>query len=76
MNVVVGLETLGEEKDADLMSWLVEDGSVVEAGQAIAVLETAKVTLDIEAPVAGVIRILVRAGQVVELGQAIARVEW
>jgi pyruvate dehydrogenase E2 component (dihydrolipoamide acetyltransferase) len=58
--------------EATIEAWLVEEGAVVEKGQEIATISTDKVDGALEAPVAGVIRIVVAAGEIVEVGTLIA----
>lgn len=74
MDVDVTKDILGEETEGDLTEWLVADGDQVTAGQSIAQIETAKVMLDLEAPVAGTIEILIEAGAVFDVGATIARI--
>ena len=74
LDVVVSQELLGSEDEADISEWLVEDGSKVSEGQAVAELETSKVKLQIEAPANGTITFLVAEGDVIEPNTVIARV--
>lgn len=74
MDVIVSQELLGTETEADLSEWLVEDGSEVTKGQAIAELETSKVQVQLEAPASGTITYIAAEGDVVEPDSAIARV--
>ena len=58
-----------------IAEWSVQPGLQFEAGQIVVVIETDKVTNEIEAPQAGMLtRILVEAGETVDVGVAIA--EW
>lgn len=43
--------------------WLKNDGDFVNEGEAIATVETDKITNNLEAPVSGVLRISVEAGE-------------
>ena len=74
MDVVVEQDLIGEEADAELLSWSVESGESVQKDQVLAELETSKVTVELLAPAAGVLQILVGAGEVVEAGAVVARV--
>ncbi|WP_306636505.1 lipoyl domain-containing protein [Pseudarthrobacter siccitolerans] len=67
-------ELLGSETEADLSEWLVEDGSEVTAGQAIAELETSKVQVEVVSPASGTIKYVAAEGDVVEPETIIARV--
>ncbi len=58
-----------------LTEWLVSDGDVVAFEDELCVLETDKVTINIEAEEAGKIEILVEAGETVSIGQTIARID-
>ena len=74
MDVVVEETLLGTESEAEVSSWLVEDGALVTAGQPVASLETGKVVVDVLAPSSGTLRILAAVGRVVEPGAVIATV--
>jgi pyruvate/2-oxoglutarate dehydrogenase complex dihydrolipoamide acyltransferase (E2) component len=53
--------------------WLVEEGTLVSKGTAIAVVETEKVAYDIESPYEGYIHFLIEAGETVPIEAPIAR---
>ncbi|MBP2266301.1 pyruvate/2-oxoglutarate dehydrogenase complex dihydrolipoamide acyltransferase (E2) component [Pseudarthrobacter sp. PvP004] len=74
MDVIVGQELLGTETEADLSEWLVEDGSEVTAGQAIAELETSKVQVEVLSPASGTLTYVAAEGDVLEPEAIIARV--
>jgi pyruvate/2-oxoglutarate dehydrogenase complex dihydrolipoamide acyltransferase (E2) component len=74
MDVILGPEIMGDQKEAEIVSWLVEDGTEVQNGQAIAVFETGKATFEVSAPAGGKLRILAAKGQVIEVGATIARI--
>ncbi|MET8206191.1 lipoyl domain-containing protein [Streptomyces sp. NPDC005373] len=73
MDVAVHGDLLGDEAEAELTAWLVEDGSAVERGQPIAELETGKASVEFTAPATGTLTIVVGAGEVVEAETVIAR---
>lgn len=75
MDVNITKDLLGDEEEADLVEWLVEDGATVTEGQPIASLETSKLVNEIEAPAAGVISIKKDAGELVELDETIASID-
>ncbi|MBU2647927.1 2-oxo acid dehydrogenase subunit E2 [bacterium] len=56
-------------KDAKLASWKCHEGDRIEVGQEIMVLETAKVTYDIEALDAGLLHIVAQPGDILEVGE-------
>jgi pyruvate/2-oxoglutarate dehydrogenase complex dihydrolipoamide acyltransferase (E2) component len=58
-----------------LTEWLVADGAAVEAGTPIYALETDKSVQEIEAPVAGTLRITGVAGETYEPGTAIGSID-
>jgi pyruvate/2-oxoglutarate dehydrogenase complex dihydrolipoamide acyltransferase (E2) component len=74
MDVVVDQTILGSETEADISEWLVEEGSQVNQGQALAELETSKVQVEVTAPTAGIITFLAAEGDVIEPGAVIARI--
>ena len=55
--------------------WLVEDGEAVAAGQLVVEVETDKATVEIEAPVAGVLRIVAAEGAIVAVDGVLAELE-
>ena len=62
-------------QEATIVEWLVEPGSVVEAGQELAVVMTNKVEASIESPVAGTVtEILVGVDDTVDVGTVVARI--
>ena len=69
--------TLGESiTEATLGQWLKSPGDAVAADEAVASLETDKVALEVNAPVAGTMGDqLVEAGETVAVGAVIARIE-
>jgi pyruvate/2-oxoglutarate dehydrogenase complex dihydrolipoamide acyltransferase (E2) component len=66
-----------ENPDAEgvLATWFVSEGSAVAADQLIAEVQVDKVSQDVEAPVAGVVRVLVAEEHVVRQGDVIATIE-
>ena len=55
--------------------WLVDDGHPVAAGQIVVEVETDKATVEIEAPEAGLLRIVAAEGEVVAVDGVLAEVE-
>ena len=64
-------------EEGSLMEWLKEEGDHVEVGEIIAVVETEKITNELEAPVSGVIsKILVEEGtEEIEVGTVLCLIE-
>lgn len=62
--------------EATIVNWLKAVGDRVEAGEAIAEIETAKSTVEVEAPVGGTLSaILAQVDDEIEVGVAIATIE-
>lgn len=62
-------------EDAKVSRWLVGDGEAVVAGQLVVELETDKATVEVEAPDAGVLRIVAPEGAVVAVDGVLAELE-
>ena len=63
-------------EEGTVISWEVEVGDQIEVGDVIGVVETEKVEVDLESPVAGTISdILVEEGETVEVGTVLAMVK-
>lgn len=60
--------------EGTLTEWLVDDGAVVEEGQAIYSLETDKSVQDIEAPASGKLTRKVEAGETYDVGTEIGEI--
>jgi pyruvate/2-oxoglutarate dehydrogenase complex dihydrolipoamide acyltransferase (E2) component len=72
VSVRIPPDLLGEEKEADLIEWLHPDGALIEQGAALADLSTAKVVVQVEAPISGRIHHLVASGALVTPDTVIA----
>lgn len=75
MEIKLTTELLGDEEEADLVEWLVEEGATVTEGQAIASIETSKLVNEIVASAGGVISLQKEAGDLVQLDETIAIIE-
>jgi pyruvate/2-oxoglutarate dehydrogenase complex dihydrolipoamide acyltransferase (E2) component len=60
--------------EATLVEWSVPDGSFVTAGQPIARIETEKVEAEVEAPVAGLLRIGAETAQIYSVGTQLGEI--
>ena len=74
MDVNLTEDLLGEETEADLSEWAVEDGATVTEGQVIGTIETSKLVNELVAPAAGVISLKKSAGDLVELNETLATI--
>jgi len=76
MATEITVPNLGESvSEAEIGQWLKQPGDTVEQDEPIAELETDKVSLEVNAPAAGVLsEILVEAGETVAVGTVIGRV--
>ena len=62
-------------EEGTVISWEMEVGDHIEVGDVIGVVETEKVEVDLESPVAGTVtQILVPEGETVEVGAVLAMV--
>jgi pyruvate/2-oxoglutarate dehydrogenase complex dihydrolipoamide acyltransferase (E2) component len=61
--------------EGTLVEWLVQDGETVTEGQVLYRVETDKVENDVEAPVAGVVRITGVEGETYNVGDPIGEIE-
>tara|TARA_Y100000589_G_scaffold117305_1_gene111139 strand:- start:1395 stop:2642 length:1248 start_codon:yes stop_codon:yes gene_type:complete len=61
--------------EAEVASWMKEDGEFVEKDEVICEVETDKASLEISAECAGTLRIQVEEGSVVEVGAVLAVIE-
>ena len=76
MIVEVKVPSVGESiQEAFLAEWFKKEGDVVARDEALFVIETDKVTLEVTADTAGILRIVTPAGQTVAVGAVAARIE-
>jgi pyruvate dehydrogenase E2 component (dihydrolipoamide acetyltransferase) len=61
--------------EGTIIEWVVADGTPVMAGDVVYRLDTDKTELDVEAPVAGVLRIVAAAGGTFPVGTEVGRIE-
>jgi pyruvate dehydrogenase E2 component (dihydrolipoamide acetyltransferase) len=59
-------------KEAKIVGWKAQEGEWVEQGQIVLVIETAKVTYEVEAPMAGFLHIVAAPGETLAVGQPTA----
>lgn len=77
MSHVITFPHMAKDDDAEgvVATWFAHTGETVKAGQVIAEVMVDKVSLDVEAPVDGVITCLVEEEGTVKQGQDIARID-
>ena len=61
--------------EGTIVEWLAGEGDRVTIGQALYLLETEKVELEVECPASGVVHISGRPGQVYQVGDEIGHVD-
>ncbi len=74
MAELIPMPKLGfDMQEGQLVRWLRKEGETVQKGDVLAEIETDKATVEVEAPVGGVVRrLLVEEGAVVPIGEPIA----
>jgi pyruvate/2-oxoglutarate dehydrogenase complex dihydrolipoamide acyltransferase (E2) component len=74
--IEVKIPSVGESvQEAVLAEWFKQNGDMVEKDEALFVIETDKVTLEVTAEAAGILTILVQAGETVAVGTVVAKIE-
>lgn len=73
--IVIADDLWEGDAEAVITSWLVSDGAEVTAGDLVAEIMSEKAQFEIEAPVAGVLKILEDEDAVIAKGAVIAQVE-
>jgi pyruvate/2-oxoglutarate dehydrogenase complex dihydrolipoamide acyltransferase (E2) component len=63
------------DSEGVLSTWFVSDGASVSADQLLAEVQVDKVSAEVPAPVAGIVRLLVEEEAAVRQGTPIARIE-
>jgi pyruvate/2-oxoglutarate dehydrogenase complex dihydrolipoamide acyltransferase (E2) component len=63
------------DSEGVLSTWFVSDGAPVSADQLLAEVQVDKVSAEVPAPVAGIVRLLVEEEAAVRQGTPIARIE-
>ena len=76
MQIEIKVPSVGESiTEAILAQWFKQDGDVVHKGEALFVIETDKVTLEVEAEADGVLSIKVGEGETVAIGTVVGVIE-
>jgi pyruvate/2-oxoglutarate dehydrogenase complex dihydrolipoamide acyltransferase (E2) component len=77
MSEIITFPVMSKDESAQgvLATWFVKTGEAVKAGQVIAEVMVDKVSLDVEAPIAGTVTCLVDEEAAVAQGADIARID-
>ena len=76
MSVEIKVPSVGESvTEAILAQWFKNDGDPVKKGEALFVIETDKVTLEVEAEADGVLTITVPEGETVAFGAVVGTID-
>jgi 2-oxoglutarate dehydrogenase E2 component (dihydrolipoamide succinyltransferase) len=76
MQIEIKVPSVGESiTEAILAQWFKQEGDVVHKGEALFVIETDKVTLEVEAEADGVLSIKVGEGETVAIGAVVGAIE-
>lgn len=76
MAIEIKIPSVGESiQEALLVEWFKKDGDHVKKDEPLFVIETDKVTLEIEAEADGVLKIKVEAGKTVSIGQVVGTID-
>jgi pyruvate dehydrogenase E2 component (dihydrolipoamide acetyltransferase) len=77
MQTPIVMPSLGNEAtEAQLEEWLIAEGEAVDAGQPVVLVTTPKVSMELEAPVAGTLtKQVVAIDELIEEGQTLGLIE-
>jgi 2-oxoglutarate dehydrogenase E2 component (dihydrolipoamide succinyltransferase) len=76
MSIEIKVPSVGESiTEALLAEWYQPDGAQVQKGELLFVIETDKVTLEVEAEASGRLEILVAEGETVAIGTVVGRID-
>jgi len=76
MAIDIKIPSVGESvQEAVLAEWFKQDGDSVQKDEALLVIETDKVTLEVVAEESGVLKILIQEGETVSIGAVVGQIE-
>ena len=76
MPIDIKIPSVGESvQEAVLAEWFKKDGDTVKKDEALLVIETDKVTLEVVAEAGGVLKVLIKEGETVAIGAVVGRIE-
>lgn len=64
-----------DDREGVIVSWIYQDGAVVESGKVVVELMVEKAQMELLAPAAGRLKIIAAADAIVTRGQVIGRIE-
>lgn len=76
MPIDIKIPSVGESiQEAVLAEWFKKDGETIQKDEALLVIETDKVTLEVVAEAGGVLKILIQEGETVAIGSVVGQIE-
>jgi len=76
MSIDIKIPSVGESvQEAVLAEWFKKDGETIQKDEALLVIETDKVTLEVVAEAGGVLKILIQEGETVAIGAVVGQIE-
>jgi len=76
MSIDIKIPSVGESvQEAVLAEWFKKDGETIQKEEALLVIETDKVTLEVVAEAGGVLKILIQEGETVAIGAVVGQIE-
>lgn len=76
MSIDIKIPSVGESvQEAVLAEWFKKDGDTIQKDEALLVIETDKVTLEVVAEAGGVLKILIEDGETVAIGTVVGQIE-
>ena len=76
MAIDIKIPSVGESvQEAVLAEWFKKDGDIIQKDEALLVIETDKVTLEVVAEADGVLKILIKEGETVAIGAVVGQIE-
>lgn len=64
-----------DDREGVIVSWIYQDGAVIEAGKVLVEVQVEKAQMEMSAPASGRLRILAEADAIVTRGQVIGLIE-
>ena len=74
-DITIPQDLWDDDREGVVVSWIYQDGAVVEAGKVVVELMVEKAQMELASPAAGKLTILAPADAIVTRGQVIGRIE-